>query len=876
MKTLSIRAHLLILVLAMSIPLVAVIGIGIHDDMQAAIANTKASLRTLAATIARTTGHKIAGNRQILEGLATRALVKRVDPRHCDGILADLLPLNPDFADVGYTNMAGVVVCSAVPQPGGKQVMVGESPWFRKFVSTGRFTVGDPFFGPITGKWVSVLSAPILGEDRKMVGGVQLPIALKAYDPEIDSQYLPAGSRYGLLSGERYMIWRNVDAEGLIGTRVDQIEAARRAIEVGDGDFESVGSDGVARFYSVVPVPEASWFAIVGVPSQAVYAVPRQHALNAAILAVAAISLLVLLALLIARRLAGPILALARTADAVRDGNLGARAPVSGAREVVRVATAFNAMSEEIAASRSRLEAESSAHRQTAEALRASEEWFRSIFENTNTGIASTDSAGNITGFNEAFRAMLGYDAETLGRMNFADFTHPADLAIESVYFDEILKQQREHYRIEKRYIAGDGHIIWIDLSTAAIRHANGEVKNFVGVITDITERKRIEDALHASTERLKEAQRIGHLGAWELNVVSNKLEWSDEVFRIFEIDPSQFGASYEAFIGAVHPDDRNRVHRAYTDSLEARAPYEIAHRVLTKDGRIKWVHERCVSEFDASGRPLRSRGMAQDISASKQAEAELEQLNQELERRIADRTHALLIAKDAAEAANVAKSTFLSSMSHELRTPLNSVLGYAQLFAMDQQVSQDTRDNAHQIEKAGRHLLALVDDILDLARIESGRMETHIEAVALAEVLGDCRKIIEPQAQLRGIVLEMQPISVGLLADRTRLSQVLLNLLSNAVKYNRDGGRVAVHGAEQPAVRYRISVTDSGPGIPTERIGELFQAFNRLGAEMGTIEGTGIGLVITKTLVESMDGRIGVESQVGTGTTFWVELPLA
>lgn len=230
----------------------------------------------------------------------------------------------------------------------------------------------------------------------------------------------------------------------------------------------------------------------------------------------------------------------------------------------------------------------------------------------------------------------------------------------------------------------------------------------------------------------------------------------------------------------------------------------------------------------------------------------------------------------EAAEAANAAKSVFLSSMSHEMRTPLNVVLGYAQLVVMDKQINPEARDNAAEIEKAGRHLLALVNDILDLARIEAGRVEMNIEDVGLAEVLADCQRFIEPLALEQGLVLEIPQTRVVVHADRLRLQQVLLNLLSNAVKYNHPGGRVSMRGDIQPRGRYRIAITDTGPGIAAERMGSLFQAFNRMGAEMGVVQGTGIGLVISRNLIELMGGTIGVESVEGAGCTFWVELPLA
>lgn len=240
------------------------------------------------------------------------------------------------------------------------------------------------------------------------------------------------------------------------------------------------------------------------------------------------------------------------------------------------------------------------------------------------------------------------------------------------------------------------------------------------------------------------------------------------------------------------------------------------------------------------------------------------------------EREQNLIEAKNAAETANVAKSTFLASMSHELRTPLNAVLGYAQLLEMDKDLDPNVRANAGEIEKAGQHLLSLVNDVLDLARIESGRLEMALEDVPLDAVVAECMRLIQPRAQELDITIEAPPTSVMVSADRLRLRQVLLNLLSNAIKYNRHAGRVSVHGSVQPNKGYRIAITDTGHGISTARMSELFMPFNRLGAERGSIEGTGIGLVITKLLVEIMHGSIGVESTPGTGSTFWVELPMA
>jgi signal transduction histidine kinase/ActR/RegA family two-component response regulator len=232
--------------------------------------------------------------------------------------------------------------------------------------------------------------------------------------------------------------------------------------------------------------------------------------------------------------------------------------------------------------------------------------------------------------------------------------------------------------------------------------------------------------------------------------------------------------------------------------------------------------------------------------------------------------------AMAAAESANRAKTDFLSSMSHELRTPLNAILGFAQLMESGSPPPTVTQKrNLEQILKAGWYLLELINEILDLALIESGKVTLSREPVSLAELMLECRTMIEPQAHKRGIVMTFPQFEIPLFlnADRTRLKQVLINLLYNAIKYNRQGGTVTVDCKPNADDKIRISISDTGAGLAPEQLAQLFQPFNRLGRQAGAEEGTGIGLVVTKRLVELMGGAIGVDSTAGAGSTFWVEL---
>ncbi len=289
-------------------------------------------------------------------------------------------------------------------------------------------------------------------------------------------------------------------------------------------------------------------------------------------------------------------------------------------------------------------------------------------------------------------------------------------------------------------------------------------------------------------------------------------------------------------------------------------------------------------------GKPLCLMASFVNITARKFSERELQKseeslktANEELEKRVEVRTKLLRDAKEDAEAANASKSLFLASMSHELRTPLNAILGYAQLIQLDAELPQRFVGQAAEIIQAGGYLLNLINDVIDLARIESGKLELHLEPVSLSEVMRVCYSYNEKAARDRIVEFKIEEScsAYQVTADQRSLIQVLNNLISNAIKYNRIGGRVNVAcsrvlpHANGGYGKVRITVVDSGIGITAENIAKLFQPFNRLGAEMSNIEGTGIGLVIARRLAAGMKGSIGVESVFGLGSTFWLELPI-
>ncbi|MDQ3898114.1 MAG: ATP-binding protein, partial [Actinomycetota bacterium] len=331
----------------------------------------------------------------------------------------------------------------------------------------------------------------------------------------------------------------------------------------------------------------------------------------------------------------------------------------------------------------------------------------------------------------------------------------------------------------------------------------------------------------------------------------------SPNVERIFGLDPDEI-LGVGALRPWIHPEDVDALRATVERLRDAKPDPELLEfRLRHGDGVYRWVSSISVPELDDHGVAAGAFVYLTDISQQREAE---------------DR---LRVAQRAAEAANRSKSEFLSRMSHELRTPLNAVLGFGQLLEM-QPLTVEQADAVDQILMGGRHLLTLINEVLDIARIEAGRLLLSPEAVHVSEIVRESLDLVRPLADQRGIsmVADDGTLDSYVFADRQRTKQVLLNLLSNAVKYNRRRGTVAVSCAESGGTRLRVSVGDTGPGIRPEQMDRLFTPFDRLDAADTDVEGTGIGLTLSKHLAEAMGGALAVESVVGQGSTFSIDLP--
>jgi len=546
---------------------------------------------------------------------------------------------------------------------------------------------------------------------------------------------------------------------------------------------------------------------------------------------------------------------------------------------------------------------------------------YEALFNESATGIVRINRDGTVLGINPFALTLLGYTRDEVVGRNVAMLT-PPDLHDRHDTFiarflaggrPQVIGRGRE---VEAQHKAG--HRVPVHLAVNAIDDEHHQVAEFIGILTDLSH-------VHAANQRIQKEQsllKVLHQGITDYPaLMSGKQLWIFLTEALSELTDSEYSLIGEVVPGDANnalklnavkspmwsPESRYHIEQLLSGEIVLKNPNSLLGRVFARgevviDNDVNEHTQR--SEFPLGqvqfdnylGVPIFSRGQLIGMFAIANSRQPLNQalldwlqpftdtcvLLINLYRQMAEREQVLKdlsAARDQAEHANQAKSDFLSSMSHELRTPLNAILGFAQLLASNTRTPLNAKQQrqVRQIEKGGQHLLSLINDVLDLAKIEARQLSLSIESISLASVLDDACSTLEASADAAGITLTCTPpdASWQVHADYTRTKQVLLNLLSNAIKYNVAHGRIEV-SAEHQQAHILIRVRDTGPGVDSARIEELFEPFNRLDAEHSRVEGTGIGLSITRELVTQMHGQIGVDSQPDQGATFWFTLPLA
>jgi len=500
--------------------------------------------------------------------------------------------------------------------------------------------------------------------------------------------------------------------------------------------------------------------------------------------------------------------------------------------------------------------------RRAQAALEESRDRYVDLYEFAPIGYLTLTREGLIYEVNLTGAALLGMERKKLLNSRFDSFITAKDSdRWHSHYLNVLRRDGRKVCELVIR--RSDDTLFHAQLDCQRTKSDDASMMRIA--LTDISERRQAEEQLRRADVSLRlMVESVTDCAIIMLDTKGNVENWNSGAQRIHgytaeEIIGRHFSLLYpRADIESGQPQQE-------LDAVIAQERVEVEGWRVRKDGSTYWANAVITSMRNEDGNLCGFVKLTRDFTERRRLQQLLTDNNFELER-----------TRAAAEKANLAKSDFISSMSHELRTPLNAILGFAQLLEgslMPPTAIQELR--LQQILKAGWYLLELVNEILDLAVIESGKLTLSLEPLSLAKVMLECQAMIEPQAQKRDISLTFPRFDTACFvhADRVRLKQILINLLSNAIKYNREHGSVEVQCFESKPGHIRISIKDSGVGLPREKLALLFQPFNRLGQESGTEEGTGIGLVVTKRLVDLMEGSIGVESIVGTGSEFWIEL---
>ncbi|CAA6604715.1 Sensor histidine kinase AruS [Rhodospirillaceae bacterium LM-1] len=515
---------------------------------------------------------------------------------------------------------------------------------------------------------------------------------------------------------------------------------------------------------------------------------------------------------------------------------------------------------------------------------------FRDVTDEYNSQQESTDSAaliktilntvvdgivtlrandGSIETANPAAERMFDYTADELIGKRFSLLIPELDQGQNNGTLEYFSEGDKNSVIGIGREVVGrrkDGSVFPLEIAVGEMWQ--GDQRYFTGVLRDITSRRLIE------AEQKKLDQKLHDLQFYTRSLIESNIDalmTTDPLGIVTDVNMQMevlTGCTRDELVGTPFKNYFTDPHRAEAGIKLVLEEKKVTNYELTaksRDGKETEVSYNATTFYDRNRKLQGVFAAARDISERKRLDIALQEKNIELES-----------ATSLAEKANLAKSEFLSSMSHELRSPLNAILGFAQLMESDPQPpTSSQKESIVQILQAGWHLLKLINEILDLAKIESRQVPMSKEPVSLAEVMLECQSMIEPQAQQRGITMRFPEFNIPyfVTADRTRVKQVIINLLSNSIKYNVKQGTVEVLCTETAEDRIRVSIVDTGIGMSSDQMGQLFQAFNRLGQEAGGEEGTGIGLVVAKRLVELMGGTIGVESVVGSGSVFWFEL---
>lgn len=646
------------------------------------------------------------------------------------------------------------------------------------------------------------------------------------------------------------------EGESVLKRKVDT-PPVRACVEKGK-EFTGVYTDyrGEEVVGASMCMPPLGWTLLVEVDEREVFAPIIWNERYAVALVLVVTGFMTILVVYFVRRIVGQVTAIAGAAGELAKGNYETRVPATSRDEIGLLAESFNAMASKIM-------------ERTAD-LAESEERLRSILDSTANIIYIKDLEGRHIFVNSAFKSALKMGSkEVYGKTVFELF--PEDMA--RVFHENDVTALASDRPLEfEETVSMDGTEIVVLSVKFALKDTQGKKYAVCGISTDITQLKRTEETLVRSERMLSEAQRIARLGNWHWDIVRNELRWSDEIYRIFGVPPRDFRATYEAFLGYVHPEDRGFVERSVDEAVYGKKAYSIDHRIVLPNGVEKTVHEQGEVIFDPEGNPLSMTGTVQDITERKRAEEELMRLTLELEKRVEERTAELKKTTDELASANREIETFTYSVAHDLRSPLRLIDGFSQLLLRKQKgrLDADGQDQIERIRAAVSRMARLIDDLLNLyhvMRAELNEEKVDLSSIA-ASIITDLEKA-DPERPVRATIEE----GLSARGDEKLVRMVLENLIGNAWKYSSKRAMAEIaFGAEKAGAGTVFFVMDNGIGFRPEEAETIFEPFHRLHSA-DEFPGTGVGLATVRRIVARHGGTVWAEGRPGEGSIFYFTL---
>ncbi|MCF8198682.1 MAG: response regulator [Sulfuritalea sp.] len=747
-------------------------------------------------------------------------------------------------------------------------------------LKTGEPTTGSPVPGQKPGAPVFGMTVPIRDNQGKVIGALAgvTNLGLPNFLNKIQQSSFGKTGSFFLVAQQSRLIITSSDKkrimEALPVPGINPIVDSRAQGDESTHIF--VNPLGVEVISSAKAIPFAGWYVEVTLPTSEAFAPIR--AMQQRML-IATIFLTLLVGGLIwwlLRRQFSPMLETVKTLSHLSESSQHPQPlPITRNDEIGELIGGFNHLVKTLG--------------QRGDALRESEDTFRRIFESSSDAIVLLDDNATFVECNQRASDLLKMSREQLLSLTPERISPPfqSNGRRSSEYAAELIAGAygKGFEQFDWICLASDGSetIVEVCLTPIVIRgqpmlHATWR---------DISERKRVEIALRESQMNLKAAQRIAHVGSWQVDLASNHVVWSEELYLMQGIKPGTPPPDYAESAKLFTPESWDRLSAAISRAAKMGDPYELELELIKPDGSHGWMLARGEAVRDARNIVVRIQGTAVDITQSKQAENEIRNLNASLEERVRQRTadleaanQLLIQAKSQAEAANIAKSAFLANMSHEIRTPMNGIVGMANILRREG-VTPKQAKRLDTIDVSAQHLLSVINDVLDISKIEAGKLTLEEAPIVISSLMSNVKSFLSERVKAKNINLQFEIGSLPrvLVGDPTRLQQALLNYATNAVKFTEKGSvTLRANNQEESvdSVTVRFEVTDTGIGIAPEAKSRLFSDFEQADNSMNRkYGGTGLGLAITRRLAELMGGETGMESTLGGGSTFWFTVKL-